>query len=189
MVAFTSVRERRLWLWALTVTAAIYATLGQVPAIASALRDRNLIDNTFFGAFLVIAAALVVVGLATRPGWRELTVAIAALATYVMAFLRFTNPAERTHLIEFGVVAVFVYLALRERRANGTRVRTPTLMAVLVAGTLGVIDEGIQAILPNRFFDPLDIAFNLGAAVMAVLAVAALQWARSRRHSDTVGRP
>jgi hypothetical protein len=99
MVVFTSARERRMWLWALAVTAAIYATLGQVPAIAGALRDRDLLDNTFFGAFVVVVAALTIVGLTVRPGWREVTVVVAVLSTYLMAFLRFANPAERTHLV------------------------------------------------------------------------------------------
>lgn len=189
MAVFTSARERRLWLWALAVTAVIYATLGQVPAIADALRDRNLLDNTFFAAFLVIVAALAVAGLAVRPGWREVTVVVAALSTYLMAFLRFANPAERTHLVEFGVVGVLVYLALQERRANGATVRALVLMAFGIAGLLGLIDEGIQAILPNRYFDPLDVAFNLGAALMAIVVVAALHWARIGRNKDSVSRP
>ena len=188
MVVFTSARERRMWFWALAVTAAIYATLGQVPAIAGALRDRNLLDNTFFAAFLLVVAALTVAGLAVRPGWREVTVVVAALSTYLMAFLRFANPAERTHLVEFGVVAVFVYLALLERRSNGVAVRSPAFGAFAIAAVLGLIDEGIQAILPNRFFDVLDVAFNLGAAFMAILAVTALRWARTRRGKGSGGR-
>lgn len=178
MVRFTSARERRLWIWAFTVTAVIYGTLAGVPAIASALRDRNLLDNTFFGASLVIVATVSVVGLTSRPGWREVMVAIAAMATYLMAFLRFANPTERTHLVEFGVVAVLLYLALHERRANGAPVRAPAVLAFAIAAVLGLIDEGIQALLPNRFFDPVDIAFNVSAAFMAIAVVAALQLAR-----------
>lgn len=189
MVVFTSTRERRMWSWALTVTAVIYATLGQVPVVADTLRDRNLLDNTFFAAFLVVVAALVVVGVAVRPGWREVMIVIAALSAYVMAFLRFANPAERTHLVEFGVVAALVYLALQERRENGATVRAPALMAFGIAGLLGLIDEGIQAILPTRFFDPIDVAFNLGAALMAIVAVAALQRARTARNKNPVSRP
>lgn len=178
-----------MWFWALAVTAVIYATLGRVPAIADSLRDRDLIDDAFFGAFLVVAAALVVVGLVVRPGWREVTVVVAALSTYLMAFLRFANPAERTHLVEFGVVAVLAYLALQERKGNGAAVRAPALMAFGIAGLLGLIDEGIQAVVPNRVFDPIDVAFNLGAALMAIVAVAALQRARSSRNKDPARRP
>ena len=156
---FTSRRERRLWLWALGVVVAIYATLGSAPAIAEALRDRNALDQTFFNVFVVLVAAMTVVGLSRRPGWREIGVGIAVISVYTMAFLRFANPAERTHLFEFGVVAVLIYLALLERRANGASVRAPALVAILSASALGWIDAGIQAILPNRFFDPIDLGF------------------------------
>lgn len=184
MVVFTSARERRLWLWALVATAAIYATLAPAPALAAALRDRDRLDSTFFAAFVVVVLAVIVVGLAVRPGWREVAVAVAALATYLMAFLRFANPAERTHLVEFGVVAVLVYLALLERRSTGAAVRAPALVAVVVAALLGLVDEGIQAVLPVRVYDPIDVAFNLGAALMAVTAVAALHWARTHRSTS-----
>lgn len=181
MNVFTSARERRLWIGALAVVAAIYATLGQVPALAEALRDRGALDDTFFWTFVTVVVALVVVGLTRRPGWREIAVGIAVIGTYTTAFLRFGNPVERTHLFEFGVIAVLVYLALLERRDNGATVRAPAVAAVVIGATLGWIDEGIQAVLPNRFFDPIDLAFNTGAALLAVLAVLALRWARSRR--------
>ena len=184
MAVFTSAAERRLWLSAAAVTAAIYATLGQVPAIARALTDRDLLDTTVFATFLVVVAALVVVGLTLRPGWREVAVAVAALSVYLLAFLRFANPVERTHLVEFGVVAVLIYLALLERRSNGEGVRFPAVIAFVAASVLGLVDEGIQAVLPNRVADPIDIAFNTGAAFMAITAVVLLRWARSRRNPN-----
>lgn len=178
---FTSARERRLWLLAAAVVVAIYATLNQVPAIAAWLRNRNALDDTFFWTFVVVVIAISLLGISRRPGWREIAVGIAVIGTYTTAFLRFGNPAERTHLFEFGVVAVLVYLALVERRANGAEVRAPAVVAFASAAVLGWIDEGIQAILPNRFFDPIDMAFNTGAALLAVVAIVALRWARARR--------
>ncbi len=185
MDVFTSPRERRLWALAAAVVVAIYATLGQVPAIAQALRDRNALDQTFFNAFVIVVAAVIVVGLSRRPSWAEIAVGIAVIGAYTTAFLRFANPAERTHLFEFGVVAVLVYLALLERQSNGVDMRSPAVVAVVAASTLGWIDEGIQAVLPNRFFDPIDLGFNTGAALMAVVSVAALRWARTRSSTNS----
>lgn len=178
---FTSIRERRLWLLALAVVIAIYSTLGQAPAVADWLRERNALDNTFFWSFVLVVIAIATLGLARRPGWREVAVGIVVLGAYTTAFLRFANPAERTHLFEFGVIAVLIYLALMERRANGREVRAPALTAFFAGSMLGWIDEGIQAVLPNRFFDPIDLGFNTGAAALAILSVVALRWARSRR--------
>jgi VanZ family protein len=44
---------------------------------------------------------------------------------------------------------------------------------------LGCLDEGIQAILPNRVYDIRDIGFNAAAGLMAMAAILVL--ARARR--------
>ena len=118
-------------------------------------------------------------GLTTRPGGAEIGVALGVVAVYLLLFIRMTaTAAERTHLMEYGVVAVFVYEALMERASQGRRVPVPALLAALATSLLGVLDECIQAVLPNRVFDPIDILFNVLAAVMAVVAMMALGWAR-----------
>ncbi|MCP4319884.1 MAG: hypothetical protein GY789_28880, partial [Hyphomicrobiales bacterium] len=78
-------------------------------------------------------------------------------AVYLLVFVRMVSPAERTHLIEYGVLAVFIHKALAECANNGRSVPVPALLAVLATALLGVIDECIQAFLPIRVFDPLDI--------------------------------
>ena len=87
---------------------------------------------------------------------------------------------ERTHLIEYGVLGVFIHEALTERASQGHRAPIPPVLAVLATAALGVIDEGIQWLLPNRVFDPQDILFNMLAGTMAVSAVVSLAWARRR---------
>lgn len=80
--------------------------------------------------------------------------------------------------MEYGVLAVFVYEALTERASQGRRVPVPALLAALATSLLGVLDECILAFLPSRVFEPIDILFNVLAAVMAVFAMVALGWAR-----------
>ncbi len=79
------------------------------------------------------------------------------------------------------MLAVFVYQALLERRSQGRRVPVPALLAILVTSAFGVLDEGIQGLIPSRVFSPIDMLFNVLAAVMAVSATAALRWARRLR--------
>ena len=87
-----------------------------------------------------------------------------------MAWLRVGSWEERTHLFEYALVAALVHEALLERRDNGRRVPTPTLLALLISLLLGLLDESIQYLLPNRVFDPVDVAFNsLAAASVAAL--------------------
>ena len=102
------------------------------------------------------------------------------VAAYLLVFVRMSIPTERSHLIEYGVVALFVHEALTERASRGRYVPARGLLAVLSTGLTGVIDECIQLALPSRVFDPIDMLFNVLAAVMAVTASTALNWARKR---------
>ena len=97
-----------------------------------------------------------------------------------MVFVRMGIAEERTHLIEYGVVALLIHAALTERADGGGRVPAPALFAVLGTALVGVLDEFIQALLPSRVFDPRDTRFNVLAGVLAVAAIVALRWARRR---------
>jgi VanZ family protein len=89
------------------------------------------------------------------------------------------GPEERTHLFEYGIPAVLVYEALSERVRNGRRVPVPAVLTVVVTALLGWLDEGIQALLPNRVYDLRDVGVNALAGLMAI--VASLLLARARR--------
>lgn len=177
---FSSPRERRLWTWTAAVVVAIYSTLG----LARTLADR--LGNDFFSVWLFLLGCILVLltvvtqGLRVRPSGTEIAVALGVAAAYLLVVVRMVIPTERSHLVEYGVVAVLVYEALAERAGQGRRVRAPALLAILLTSVIGTFDEGIQWLLPSRTFDPVDILFNVLAAVMAVTASAALQWARRR---------
>jgi VanZ family protein len=91
-----------------------------------------------------------------------------------------TGPAERTHLFEYGFLAVLLHQALTERVRNGRHVPIPAILAVASTALLGWLDEGIQAILPDRVYDLRDVGVNALAGLMAILASQALAWARRR---------
>lgn len=180
---FTSARERRLWLLALAVVVAIYSTLGLARTLADELRNRELLDTVFFLGFLVMIATVVIVGLKTRlPNAAEVAVLLGVAVVYLLVFLRMAIPEERTHLIEYSVLALLIHEALSERRSRGRHVPVPAPLAIAVVTLLGTLDEVIQVILPGRVFDPIDIGFNVLAAVMAVTASVALSWVARRRH-------
>ncbi len=180
MPLFSSDRERRLWVWTLTVVLAIYSTLGLATTLAGVLLDRNLIDASFLLGMLLVGATIMTQGLKTRPRGAEIGVALGVTTAYLLVFLRMSIPEERSHFIEYGVVGVFIHEALTERKSQGRRVPVPAVLAILATSIVGVLDECIQAILPSRVFDPRDILFNVLAGVMAVAASVALGWARRR---------
>lgn len=184
---FSSRRERRLWGWALAAVVAIYSTLGLAATLAQTLQSEWLIGAVFVAGFALILAMILTQGLKTRPRGVEIGVALGVVAVYLLVIVRLAlPPAERTHLIEYGVVGVLIYEALAERAGNGRSAPLPPLLAILITGLLGVGDEVIQGILPNRFFETTDILVNIMAGGMAILASATLGWARrwtSRRAS------
>ena len=178
MVRFSSRRERRLWLWTLAVVALIFASLGFSGRLVDLLNDDTAGAVAFSLALLLVAATVLTDGLQSKPTRVEIAVAFGIAAVMLMVFLRLTL-AERSHLIEYGVLAVFIHAALSERAEQGGRVRWPWLLAILITGIIGVIDESIQLALPHRVFDPVDMLFNALAATSAVVAGLAL--ARVRR--------
>lgn len=168
MPCFTSARERRLWSWTILIVAAIYSTLGPAQILVAELRERNLLRISFALLLVLIGSTIILRRLKTPPGWREIGVWLGAAAVYTFAFFRAETPEERTHLIEYSLVAILVYQALAERKRNGRNVPYPAAVALVMTTILGLLDEGIQWILPNRVFDWFDVGFNTLAALMAI---------------------
>ena len=179
MVLFTSQREKKLWLWTLAVVGAIYGTLGLVQPLAGLLRDRGILSAAFWLCITLVALTILVHGLKRRPSRAEIWVWLGIASVYLLLFLRMTVPEERSHLIEYSVVGVFIYEALKER-ARHSQVRFPALIAIVLTILIGTLDECIQLLLPIRVFNLFDILFNALAGLLAISSSAVLAWIRSR---------
>ncbi|WP_420464028.1 VanZ family protein [Candidatus Palauibacter sp.] len=178
---FSSRRERRLWVWALAVVVAIYATADLARTVADALRESGLLEATasmFSAGMLLIGVMIVVQGLRERSRGVEVGFALGVAAIAVIGFARGISAAERSHLIEYAVLALIVHEALLERRGQGQRVPIPAVLAIVGTTLVGVGDECIQFFLPSRTFDWFDIGFDLLASVMAVGSSVTLRWVR-----------
>lgn len=184
MLFFSSKRERRLWLWLVVVLAGIYSTLGQAPVLAAALRANDALRNNLFFALFVILSAVAILFIRRRPGRAEIAVGAGVGIVFVVAWLRIGSLEERTHLFEYGLVAALVHEALLERRANGRSLPYLTLSAFFLSVLLGWLDEGIQALLPNRVYDLRDVFFNSVAAGLVIGA----RWGLDQVRRWTQGR-
>ena len=56
----------------------------------------------------------------------------------------------------------------------------PVLSAMVITGILGWLDEGIQAFLPNRYYDLRDVAFNAAAGVLSLISLMLIERAADR---------
>jgi VanZ family protein len=144
------------------------------------LRERNLLWVSVALVLLLVVGVFAWQWVKRRPGLGEIRVVHGVTAAYQIAGIRIQSPEERTHLIEYGLVAVLIYQALTERLRHGRRIPAPAALAVAVTALLGLLDEGIQAILPNRVFDVRDVGFNALAGLMAIAASLAIARVRRR---------
>jgi len=79
-------------------------------------------------------------------------------------------PAERLHLIEYGLLAYLSYRALRldlpEMRAY--------VSSFFIASGFGLFDEAVQYVLPDRVFEVQDAVTNVLAAAVGLMVVRVL---------------
>jgi len=176
---FVSRRERRLWVWTMIIVAGIYSTLGVTPKLVPLVSHPVVSGILFAGCLLLTGMMILTQGLQVRPHKLEIGVGLGVLAVYLLLLVRLTLP-ERSHLMEYGIVAVFLYEALIERKRAGRRVPFPALLAIAGTWMLGTCDELIQAILPTRVFEWQDILFNLLAGLLATTAMVILHRVRKR---------
>lgn len=73
-----------------------------------------------------------------------------------------------SHVVEYGILSIFVYRAVRAERA-GWDIRW-ALTAILFAAVVGTLDEWRQSFVPGRTATPWDTVIDtLGAALAQVL--------------------
>lgn len=175
MERFTSRRERRLWILCSIVVVGIYSTLGVASSLSTMLQERGWLSDLFWVGIFAVLLAIVTQGFRVRPGSVELFAGIGVIGVFALLFARLFAPEERSHMIEYSVVALLVYEALLER-SKKVQVKSPALLALFITTAIGVLDELIQLFIPSRVFDPIDIVFNTGSAVIAIVGSTIIAW-------------
>ncbi len=175
-------------MWTLAVFVGIYSTLGLTATLAERVSDEDLFVQAFIIAFFLMCAAVLTHGLKARLRGIEVGVGLGVAAVYLMVFARM-GIAERTHLFEYMVLALFIHEALKERAKHGRHVPGTARFAFAATVLIGTLDECIQAFLPNHIFDIVDIGFNALAAFMSILASVVLGWVRKRTTQSSPEQP
>jgi hypothetical protein len=177
---FKSKLEKRLWFCTLAILFAIYATAGIAHPISYYLREKGLLTIIFITGFSLILIALFLVGIKNKPNTIVIGTLFGVIGVYTLVFVRIEIPEERTHVIEYSIVAALIYQALLERKKRGGHSYYPAILTILVTSIMGLIDEVIQYVLPNRIFDFKDILFNTLSGLLAVGSSIVLSWAQKR---------
>ena len=187
-----SSRERRLWWTAAALVALVWSSIFTAGALRRLQEVPGLLEIAFSTAFLLFAAGIAVRGWARGDRATELWLRSAVVIAAGMWIVRSgLSAADRTHVFEFGLIALVIDAALRERSSAGRSIRWPGVWAILMTASLGWLDEGVQALHPNRVYDLRDVGVDAAAAVLAVGLVRAIafvaEWVHRRRGGDPGG--
>jgi len=184
---FRSIEERRWWSAVAAATGAIFLSLYPLQFAIDALRERNLLRKSIAATGGLVGLIVAVWLVRRSAGWREWAALAGCAAVYTFVAARLEVVQERVHLLEYGVVALLVVAALEARSAAGGAPASarPAVAAAALTTAIGWLDEGLQGLLPNRFYDLRDVALNAAAGVMALAALALSRWAR---RADTAAR-
>lgn len=131
------------WLIVIAYTLLILATLPFARQLWAIVGERN-------GFFIII-------GLYTASiiSIRDIRLICLLAVIAIVIFKLIPLPVERIHFIEYGVLGWLSYWAFGRK-------------AFIYVVTIGIIDELIQGVLPNRFFDMRDIFMNIAGGGLGI---------------------
>jgi len=165
--------EWKSWCYVAIGVLIIYCTIPVARALRELVAEQIGLD---FFLYVTVALALIAGGLAFRNlrNRRLPTSAYVYLFAIIAAFMAYIYqlrdiPEEAIHVAEYGAIGILVYRALAHR----TRDFSIYIMATLVVGMIGVLDEYIQWVTPSRVFDLRDIRTNFIAGALGQLAIVA----------------
>lgn len=138
---------------------------------------NKIFPNQDFHALLFLLGMLLIglsciLNFKTLPTWRGRTVYVGIAAIALLFFLRLSLN-ERSHLIEYCILALFVFNAFEKK---GVLKHKLYFYSFGVCFCLGVLDELFQYFLPNRVMDTEDVFFNTLAIVFVLLHHFTIGW-------------
>lgn len=165
--------DLKLWLWVFLCSTAIFFTIPLARSIQKFTSDTVGREFFTYSVLFVISAAL-----STLLYFLFFKLKIKSISQYIWLFfcggsyVYFTlllkeNPEESVHLLEYGLLAFFVFRALNRRIRDWTVYSTAALMVSFI----GTVDEFIQWMMPGRYWDYRDVGINAVAGSLFLLAV------------------
>ena len=164
------------WLAVVAWVVVIYATIPLVRSLREFFVARWPAELIGIGVILVVVAVCAAGLILLRRRRRRLLVADAALLLAIAAVLviwtwrLMGQPEETVHFLEYGVLGVLLYRALRTHIRDSSVFVAGALIGILV----GIFDEIIQWLVPGRYWDFRDVALNGGASILVQIAISRL---------------
>ena len=151
----------RLWVFIFLYIFLIYSTLPFGSYLFGMLEKAlgsggaGALVNVFVGCFFLFGAFY----LYKKAGFSSLPYLLAGFLILAFISLGIERPAERVHFVEYGILGFLVAKAFELRSF---------LASVTFVFFVGVVDEVIQWVLPNRTGDLRDVLMNTVGGVIGV---------------------
>ena len=165
------------WKWVFLYSLFLYSTIYFVPATLKFIHKLEMGWAVRYGPGVVLfflCCFLLHRLLCQHVRYRKLSLGLLGGVGILYGFLIFqlsSQPVERFHLLEYGFLGFLIFRAITGRY-KATRVILYSLIMLLV---IGFLDEVIQGILPERYYDMRDVRVNLIAGGLVVLLLAFFQ--------------
>ncbi len=160
----------RNWRWVVIYVALIYTSLPFLPFLwNSAVRFFGRRFDYFPNALLFAFGFVIVFWIIFVLRYKRISLYIYLALIFVLISLIFLNlklPVERIHIFEYGILPFLIAHSLKKQGV----VKYISLKNFLIGFVIGIIDEFIQIILPNRYCTASDILLN-GISVFLGLLV------------------
>jgi len=164
-------------MWVLGWTLAIYITLYPVRPVCEFLKRTIPFDlwvNIFLAACLS-GIAILFFRKYKVTDFRGYVLLLITVSGYFYGLATISHPEEKIHFIEYGFLAYLIFRALRLDHGAGAAY----VGALALTAALGWVDEGIQHLLPNRYYQTSDVVLNAVSGLLGLLLVYVFQRTRS----------
>jgi hypothetical protein len=168
MEKIKSERVRR-WGWVGAWAGFIYATLYVARPVCEFLKQYPWFSLSVNATIVIFIMAVLIYSFRKKYPYFAGTYILLflVLAGYGWGITLLQIPEERLHFLEYGILAFLAYRALILDLKNGWAYVT----AFVLTSLIGLGDEGIQYLLPNRYYQFQDVCLNSVSAALGLLLV------------------
>ena len=157
-----------VFLWSLFILATIPFARTIQRFVAARWGRESFVVFTL-GAIVVLTVALSIYLWRSpkRLGGAQVLWLVGVLAVYFYTATRLKAPEEALHFLEYGVLGVLAFRALSHTMRDSAIYPA----AVLICALVGTIDEILQWITPQRYWEFRDVGLNVLSAALAQIAI------------------
>lgn len=165
--------EWQSWLYACIWSLLIFATVPVARVMQAYVREHWGRDLFLYGVVLIIVLLLIVSLQLIKAKRTATAMNYVWLISIATVFIIYTiqlrgNPEEAAHFVQYGILSILIYRALTHRISD----YGIYYIALLLTISIGIIDEGLQWLMPERVWGLKDIRLDAVAAALALLGLA-----------------